>query len=79
MSKADAMSLTGPELNAVTKAFREQETEQWKRTRWLATLMVNMSGKSAKRDVKPTELMRFDDERVDNGFNKFWNEWQAAT
>ena len=79
MSKADAKSLTGSELNAVTKAFREQETEQWKRTRWLATLMVNMSGKSAKRDVKPTELMRFDDERVDNGFNKFWNEWQAAT
>ena len=79
MSKADAKSLTGSELNAVTKAFREQETEQWKRTRWLATLMVNMSGKSAKRDVKPTELMRFDDERIDNGFNKFWNEWQAAT
>tara|TARA_R110000824_G_scaffold364385_2_gene552734 strand:+ start:290 stop:529 length:240 start_codon:yes stop_codon:yes gene_type:complete len=79
MSKADAKSLTGSELNAVTKAFREQETEQWKRTRWLATLMVNMSGKSAKRDVKPTELMRFDDERVDNGFNKFWNEWQQAT
>ena len=78
MSKADAMGLTGSELNAVTKAFREQETEQWKRTRWLATLLVNVSGKSTKRDVKPTELMRFEDERLDNGFNKFWNEWQAT-
>ncbi len=43
----------------------EGEKTHWRQTRWLAMWIVNMSGKSVKRDIKETELgIRFADEIV---------------
>ena len=43
----------------------EGEKTHWKQNRWLARWIVNMSGKSVKRDIKETELgIRFADEIV---------------
>ena len=43
----------------------EGEKTHWKQIRWLAMWIVNMSGKSVKRDIKETELgIRFADEIV---------------
>tara|TARA_R110000822_G_scaffold81308_6_gene193232 strand:+ start:198 stop:395 length:198 start_codon:yes stop_codon:yes gene_type:complete len=49
----------------------EREKEEWKRTRWLATILVNISGKSVKQKVKETDLMRFAEEKKGNGFSEF--------
>ena len=76
LSKADALCLTRLELEAIIKHGLEREKEDYKRFRWLASVLVNISGKSVKKEVKPVDLFRFDDERTDNGFKKFW---QAAT
>jgi hypothetical protein len=50
----------------------EREKEEWKRTRWLATVLVNVSGKSVKSKIQETDLIRFPDEiKKNNGFNEF--------
>ena len=49
----------------------DKEKEEWKRTRWLAAVLVNISGKSVKKVVKDTDLMRFPDEVKGNGFADF--------
>ena len=71
MSKADALTLTAKEIAAVIKHGVQREQEAWKRERWLATVLVNISGKSVKHKVKETDLMQFAEERKDNGFRKF--------
>ena len=71
LSKADALTLTAKELSSVVKHSVERETEEWKRTRWLATVLVNISGKSVKAKVKETDLIRFANERKTNGFADF--------
>jgi hypothetical protein len=38
------------------KRKAEEEKTQWKQTRWLAMWIVNVSGKSVKRNIKETEL-----------------------
>ena len=43
----------------------EGEKTHWKQIRWLAMWIVNISGKSVKRDIKETELgIRFAEEIV---------------
>ena len=71
LSKADALTLTAQEIAAVIKHGVERETEDWKMTRWLATVLVNISGKSVKSRVKETDLIRFPHERKNNGFADF--------
>lgn len=45
------------------KAAVAKEKDEWKRLRWLATVIVNIEGKSTKKMVQETDLLRFDDEQ----------------
>lgn len=63
LNKADALSLTRDEMDAVMKAAVAKEKDEWKRFRWLATVIVNIEGKSTKKMVQETDLLRFDDEQ----------------
>ena len=71
VSRRDALELSKVEYEAVVKHGLEREKEEWKRARWLATVLVNISGKSVKKVVKDTDLLRFPDERKGNGFAEF--------
>jgi len=69
---SDAKRLDKDLLEAVIKHGLDDVKEGWKQIRWLATILVNVSGKSVKRNIKDTELLRFEDERKDNGFADFY-------
>lgn len=63
MSKADALSLTKDEIDAVLKHALEKEKDEWRRSRWLAAVIVNISGKSTKKVVSEQDLLRFEEEQ----------------
>lgn len=63
MSKADALSLTRDEIDAVLKHALEKEKDEWRRSRWLAAVIVNISGKSTKKVVSEQDLLRFEEEQ----------------
>ena len=71
VSRRDALELGKEEYAAVMKHGLDKEKEEWKRTRWLAAVLVNISGKSVKKVVKDTDLLRFPEERKGNGFAEF--------
>jgi len=71
VSRRDALALSKEEYEAVIKHSLEKEKEDWKRTRWLAAVLVNVSGKTVKKQIKETDLLRFQDERKGNGFADF--------
>lgn len=71
ISPSEAKRLTGRELDAIVKHGTERTKEDWKRTRWLAAVLVNVSGKTVKKHIRETDLMRFADERKGNGFADF--------
>jgi len=72
LALSDAKRLDSKTLEAVIKHGLEDVKEDWKRFRWLATILVNVSGKSVKRNIKDVELLRFEDEKKDNGFADFY-------
>ncbi len=51
-------------IEAFCKIERVRNREDWKRTRWLATWIVNMSGKVMKRTFQEKDLLKFEDEVV---------------
>ena len=63
MSKADALTLTKDEIDAVLKHALEREKDEWRRSRWLAAVIVNISGKSTKKVVSEQDLLRFEEEQ----------------
>lgn len=71
ISRRDALALSKEEYEAVVKHGLDKEKEDWKRTRWLAAVLVNVSGKTVKRNVTETDLLRFPEERKGNGFADF--------
>ena len=71
ISPSEAKRLTRDELNSIVKHGTEGIKEDWKRTRWLAAVLVNVSGKTVKKHIKETELLRFQDEVKGNGFAEF--------
>jgi len=71
VSRRDALALSKEEYEAVIKHGLEKEKEDWKRARWLAAVLVNVSGKTVKKTVSETDLLRFPDERKGNGFADF--------
>lgn len=71
ITKADALSFTREEMEAVVRHGVDREKEEWKRYRWLATILVNISGKSVKHRIKETDLMKFTEEKKSNGFADF--------
>ena len=72
LSLSDAKALDNKTIEAAIKHGLEDVKEDWKRFRWLATILVNVSGKSVKRNIKDVELLRFEDEKKDNGFADFY-------
>lgn len=71
LSRLDALALSKDEYEAVVRHGLDKEKEDWKRARWLAAVLVNISGKSVKKLVKDTDLLRFPDEKKSNGFAEF--------
>jgi hypothetical protein len=72
LSLRDAKALDSETIEAVIKHGLEDVKEDWKRFRWLATILVNVSGKSVKRNIQDTDLLRFEDEKKENGFAEFY-------
>jgi len=72
LSLRDAKALDNKTIEAVIKHGLEDVKEDWKRFRWLATILVNVSGKSVKRNIQDTDLLRFEDEKKENGFAEFY-------
>ena len=44
----------------------EKEKDSWKRQRWLAAVLVNISGKSVKKLVSETDLLKFEEEKKES-------------
>jgi hypothetical protein len=67
--------LTHAQLNAVLHHAVEAEKDDWKRTRWLAAVLVNISGKSIKKVVKETDLLKFEDEQKVSSLRALLNSY----
>ncbi len=72
INKADALSLTSDEVEAVLEAYTEGVKDEWKRTRWHATIVANFSGNAKRSGVKPTDFFRFDDEKYSSGIRELF-------
>ena len=75
LAPSEAKTLTLDQLNAVMRHGIEAEKEKWKRTRWLAAVLVNVSGKSVKRVVQETDLLRFEDEKKESSLRALLNSY----
>jgi len=53
----------------------EAEKDDWKRTRWLAAVLVNISGKSTKKVVSETDLLKFEDEQKVSSLRALLNSY----
>jgi hypothetical protein len=53
----------------------EAEKDDWKRTRWLAAVLVNISGKSTKKVVTETDLLKFEDEQKVSSLRALLNSY----
>jgi hypothetical protein len=72
INKADALSLTSEEVEAVLEAYTEGVKDQWKLTRWHATIVANFSGNAKRSGVKPTDFFKFDDEKYSSGIRELF-------
>jgi hypothetical protein len=72
LSKADALSLTSEEVEAVLEAYTEGAKDNWKRTRWLATIVANFSGNAKRSGLKPTDFFKFEDEKYSSGIRELF-------
>lgn len=65
MSEAELMDTTPYAFNCKVdgwiKGIKRVERSEWERTRWLAVMSMNPH---LKKPLKPTDLFKFDDERV---------------
>jgi hypothetical protein len=66
LAPSEAKTLTLAQLEAVFRHGLEREKEAWRRERWLAAVLVNISGKSVKKVVQETDLLRFDEEKKES-------------
>lgn len=66
MAPSEAKSLTLAQLEAVFRYGLEREKDEWRRQRWLAAVLVNISGKSVKKTVNETDLLKFEDEKKES-------------
>ena len=47
-----------------------KDKEDWRRIRQLATWLINISGKSVKRDIRPEQLLKFAEEKKEIDLEK---------
>ena len=66
LAPSEAKTLTKEQLEAVVKHGVEREKDEWRRSRWLAAVIVNISGKSTKKVVTETDLLKFEDEKKES-------------
>jgi hypothetical protein len=66
IAPSEAKTLTLVQLEAVFRHGLEREKDEWRRQRWLATVLVNMSGKSVKKAISETDLLAFDEEKKES-------------
>ena len=66
VAPSEAKSLTLAQLEAVFRHGLEREKDEWRRQRWLAAVLVNISGKSVKKVVTETDLLKFDEEKKES-------------
>ena len=66
LAPSEAKTLTKDQLEAVIKHGVEKEKDEWRRSRWLAAVIVNISGKSTKKVVTETDLLKFEDEKKES-------------
>jgi hypothetical protein len=66
LAPSEAKTLTKDQLEAVIKHGVEREKDEWRRSRWLAAVIVNISGKSTKKVVTETDLLKFEDENKES-------------
>ena len=66
LAPSEAKTLTKEQLEAVVKHGVEREKDEWRRSRWLAAVIVNISGKSSKKVVTETDLLKFEDEKKES-------------
>ena len=66
VAPSEAKTLTLAQLEAVFRHGLEREKDEWRRQRWLAAVLVNISGKSVKKVVTETDLLKFDEEKKES-------------
>ncbi len=66
LAPSEAKTLTKDQLEAVIKHGVDKEKDEWRRSRWLAAVIVNISGKSTKKVVTETDLLKFEDENKES-------------
>lgn len=66
VAPSEAKNLTLAQLEAVFRHGLEREKDEWRRQRWLAAVLVNISGKSVKKVVTETDLLKFDEEKKES-------------
>ena len=72
LSKADSLSLTSEEVEAVLEAYTEGAKDDWKRTRWHATIVANFSGNAKRSGLKPTDFFKFEEEKYSSGIRELF-------
>ncbi len=66
IAPSEAKTLTLEQLEAVFRHALEREKDEWRRQRWLAAVLVNISGKSVKKAILETDLLAFEDEKKES-------------
>jgi hypothetical protein len=59
-------------VEAVLESYTEGVKDQWKLTRWHATIVANFSGNAKRSGVKPTDFFKFDDEKYSSGIRELF-------
>ena len=59
-------------MEAVLEAYTEGAKDDWKRTRWLATIVANFSGNAKRSGLKPTDFFKFEDEKYSSGIRELF-------
>lgn len=66
IAPSEAKTLTLEQLEAVFRHGLERDKDEWRRQRWLAAVLVNISGKSVKNVISETDLLAFEDEKKES-------------
>jgi hypothetical protein len=79
LAPSEAKTLTKNQLEAVMRHALEKEKDSWKRQRWLAAVLVNISGKTVKKVVTETDLLKFEDEKKESSLTGIIKELWRTT
>lgn len=55
-------SMTYAEFTAYYSGAVEADFEEWRRVRYISATIMNMAGKSVKRNIRPEQLFKLPDE-----------------